>query len=328
MKRILIVEPMHEAGASLVEGQAGYEVIHAPDTSIETLVPLMKDVHAVAVRTAKLPHEVLAASECLEIVSRHGVGCDNLDMEYLNGRRVPVAIALNANAVSVAEHTLMLMLAVVRRLREQDIAVREGRFAERNSLFGGDLMGARALIVGHGAIGRLVAGRCRAFGMSITIAGPNLTSANADGPEDIVVQDFRSGLAEADFVSLHLPLTASTRNMISTAEFTQMKPGAILINTARGGIVDEAALVRALETGHLAGAGIDVFNEEPPDPDHPLLSRNDVLLTPHNGTASHGAMREMARMTFQNIRNYYQGDLPRSHVFNPDVLSEDQNRPA
>lgn len=320
MKRILIVEPMHETGTGLVEGRDGYEVIHAPDTRIETLIPLMQGVHAVAVRTAKLPREVLAASDCLEIVSRHGVGCDNLDMDYLNGEGIPVAIALNANAVSVAEHTLMLMLAVVRRMREQDIAVREGRFAERNSLFGGDLMGARVLIVGYGAIGRLVAARCRAFGMTIAAAAPHLTKASAGEGVDAVYQDFREGLADADFVSLHLPLNSATRHLIADKAFAQMKDGAILINTARGGIVDEMALVKALESGKLGGAGIDVFSDEPPDPTHPLLQRDDVVLTPHNGTASHGAMREMSRMTFQNIRDHFDGCLSSERLFNREFL--------
>jgi D-3-phosphoglycerate dehydrogenase len=323
MKRILIVEPMHASGSSLVEGQPGYEVIHAPDTRVETLIPLMSGVHAVAVRTAKLPRVVLSASDNLEIVSRHGVGCDNLDMDYLNGQRVPVAIALNANAVSVAEHTLMLMLAVVRRLREQDIAVRDGRFGERNSLFGGDLMGASVLIVGYGTIGRLVASRCRAFGMKIVLAGPNLGPRDADNDADIVYKDFRNGLDQADFVSLHLPLNEHTRHLISDIEFGMMKKGAFLINTARGGIVDEAAMVRALESSRLAGAGVDVFSDEPPDPGHPLLSRDNVVLTPHNGTASHGAMREMSRMTFQNICDFYGGGIRKECVFNPDVLRRD-----
>lgn len=320
MKRILVVEPMHEAGTGLVEGQQGYEVIHAPDTRFDTLISLMAGVHAVAVRTAKLPRDVLAASDCLEIVSRHGVGCDNLDMDYLNSCGIPVAIALNANAVSVAEHTLMLMLAVVRRLREQDIAVREGRFAERNQLFGGDLMGARVMIVGYGAIGRLVAERCRAFGMKITLAGPSISAADAEQPDDLVVRDFRDGLESADFISLHLPLNEETRHLLSDAEFAAMRPGAILINTARGGIVDEAALIRALDNGRISGAGIDVFSSEPPEEDHPLLARDNVILTPHNGTASHGAMREMSRMTFQNIRDFYDGTLPVERCFNPETL--------
>lgn len=320
MKRILVVEPMHAAGTGLVEGDPAYEVLHAPDTRPETLIPMMTGVHAAAVRTANLPREVLAASDCLEIVSRHGVGCDNLDMDYLNARQIPVAIALNANAVSVAEHTLMLMLAVVRRMRAQDIAVRDGRFAERNSLFGGDLMGARVLIVGYGAIGRLVAARCRAFGMRISAAGPDLGPRDVEADDDIMLQDYREGLGAADFVSLHLPLNDRTRHMITDSTFDRMKQGAILINTARGGIVDEAALVRALQSGKAGGAGIDVFSEEPPAQSHPLLSRDDVVLTPHNGTASHGAIREMSRMTFQNIRDFHDGILQRACIFNPDTL--------
>lgn len=323
MKRILVVEPMHEVGTRLVEGQPGFEVLHAPDTRIETLVPLMKGVHAVAVRTARLPEEVLRASDVLQVVSRHGVGCDNLDMDHLNARNVAVAIALNANAVSVAEHTLMLMLAVVRGLRRQDIAVREGRFAERNRLFGGDLMGQTVLIVGFGAIGQLVAARCRAFGMRVVAAGPKLNREALSRGADAVLTDFRDGLPDADFVSLHVPLNAETRNMIDGQALGQMKSGAVLINTARGGIVDEGALVRALEAGQLSGAGIDVFDQEPPDPANPLLDRPDVLLTPHNGTASQGAMQEMSRMTFQNIRDFFDGTLQADRTFNLAQLTRD-----
>ncbi|WP_417519956.1 hydroxyacid dehydrogenase [Minwuia sp.] len=320
LKRILMVEPMDDVGPALLKERGGFDVIAAPDTRPETLVAMAEDIQAIAVRTAPMPAAVLAAFGDLEIVSRHGVGCDNLDVPHLTGRAIPIAIALNANAVSVAEHAMMLMLALARKLRAQDRAVRAGRFSERNTMIAGDLHGATVLVVGFGGTGSLVAARCRAFGMTVVICSPSFGEQQADASGYECATDLQEALARADFVSLHLPLNRETRHLFSDRLFDAMKPGAVLVNCARGGIVDEAALIRALDRGQLSAAGIDVFAEEPPSADHPLFTRDDVLLTPHNGTASHGAMREMSRMTFQNILDFFDGCLQPRHTFNPEAI--------
>ncbi|WP_416897335.1 MAG: hydroxyacid dehydrogenase [Minwuia sp.] len=320
MKRILLIEPMHPAGPDLAAARGGFEVVVAPDPRPETLKRLVGDVHAIGVRIAPLRREVLEAAPMLEIVSRHGVGCDNVDVEYLTARGIPVAIAAGANADSVAEHTLMLMLAGTRNLIRQDRAVRSGRFADRDGLVGGDLTGAHALIVGFGRVGQRVARLCRAFGMRVTVADVALDRDLAGSMGCAAVTDFREGLGEADFVCMHLPLNADTRHAMSGAEFARMKTGAVLVNCARGGVVDEMALVDALECGRVACAGIDVFDQEPPPADHPLLGRDDVVLTPHTGAASRGAMREMSRMTFRNILDFYDGRLREDCTFNGAAL--------
>lgn len=320
MKKILLTQTMDPIATELAAARSDVELVIAPDTSVETLKGLVGDVHGIGVRVSPLPAEVMALAPHLEVVSRHGVGCDNIDVDHLTGRGIPVAIAAGANAGSVAEHTLMLMLAATRGLLKQDRWIRDGKFAQRDGLVGGDLEGARALIVGFGRVGKQVARRCRAFGMEVTVADIALDRALADELGCRAVEDFRPELGSADFLSLHVPLDGTTRHMISDAEFDAMKPGAIVVNCARGGVVDEAALIRALDSGQIGMAGVDVFDPEPPGPDHPFFSRDDIILTPHTAAASRGSMREMARMTVQNILDCFDGKLAEDCIFNLEGL--------
>ena len=321
MKKILLTEPMDPAGPDLVKGRGDIELIVAPDTSVPTLRELARDVHAMGVRVSPIPKEVLEVAADLQVVSRHGVGCDNVDVAHLTGRGIPVAIAAGANAASVAEHTLMLMLAATRGLMRQDRATREGRFSQRDGLVGGDLEGAEVLIVGFGRVGRQVARRCVAFGMNVTVADIALDAGLAREMGCTGIADFRDALPQADFLSLHVPLDEATRHLVGESEFARMKPRSILINCARGGVVDEAALVRALDAGTVACAGVDVFDPEPPAADHPFFGRADMILTPHTGAASRGSMREMSRMTVQNILDCFDGRLRSDCIFNAAELA-------
>ncbi len=320
MKRVLVTEPLHEAGMSLLQARPDIEIVSAEDTRPETLSRLLPGVHGIAVRTAKLPSELLAAANDLEVVSRHGVGCDNVAVAHLTERRIPVAIASGANAQSVAEHTISLMLTLGRQLVDQDSVTRGNRWSERNTFQAKDMFSAKALIIGFGRIGRRVAPLCKAFGMDVVVADIALDAELAESMGCRGVDDFRPELADADFITLHVPLDDSTRHIISTGEIDAMKTGAILINCARGGVVDEKALAAALSEGKLGGAGIDVFGQEPPPADHPLFGRRDAVLTPHNAAASYLSIREMARMTAQNILDCFDGCLRDDCIFNLDSL--------
>ncbi len=322
MKNVLITEPMHEAGMALLRGRADIKLIEISDISMETLRAAARDAHAIGVRTAALSEEVLAGADNLQVISRHGVGTDNIAVDYLTARGVPVAIATDANAQSVMEHTLMLFLATARRLYAQDKAMRDGNFAVRTRIIGGDLFGRTALIIGFGRIGRRIAAMCRAFGMAVTVADIALDREHAAALGCRAVEDFRPELADADFISLHVPLNASTRYMLSAPEFAAMKAGAIVINCARGSVLDETALAAALESGHLAAAGIDVFEQEPTKADHPLFARADVIVTPHTAGTSQNALRASAEMVAQNILDCFDGKLRRDCVFNPSVLDK------
>jgi len=322
---VLVTEPMHEAGMAMLRARDDIEIVEAEDPTPGTLARLIPGVHAVAVRVAKLDADLLGRAPDLQVVSRHGVGCDNIDVAHLTARGIPVAIAAGANSSSVAEHTMAMALMLSRRLRAVDRAVRDGDFAARTRLIATDLEGATMLIVGFGRVGRKLAPRALAFGMDVVAADilPYGEQAAAMGCR--FAADFRTELPGADFVSLHVPLDASTRHLMSAPEFASMKPGAVLINCARGGVVDETALLAALASGQLSGAGLDVYSEEPPplgDPVFgPLLAREDVILAPHTGAASHGAMKEMARMAMQNILDVFDGAIDDDFVFNADALT-------
>lgn len=320
MKRVLVTEPIHDVGLSLLRARPDIELIEVPDVEPQTLSEAVAGVHGIAVRSAYLTAEILGKANALEVVSRHGVGCDRVAVDYLSSRNIPMAIASGANAQSVAEHTVSLMLSVARNLPGQDRLMRDGSWGRRDGFRAKDLFGATGLIIGFGRIGRRVAPLFKAFGMDVIVADIALDAELAEKMECRGVEDFRPELPNADFVSLHVPLDDSTSNLISTAEFDQMKPGAILINCARGGVVSETALVEALERGTLGGAGIDVFVEEPPVSDNPLSARDDVILTPHNAAASYLSMEEMARMTAQNILDTFDGCLRDDCIFNLDAL--------
>lgn len=320
MKRVLVTEPLHEAGMSLLQARSDIEIVCAEDARPETLSRLLPGVNGIAVRSAKLPSELLATANELAVVSRHGVGCDNVAVTHLTERRIPVAIASGANAQSVAEHTLMMMLTLARRLPQQESLLRDGRWKERDTLLAKDLTGSKALIVGFGRIGRRVAPLCKAFGMDVVVADIALDAELAESMGCRGVSDFRSELADADFLTLHVPLDESTRHIVSTAELEAIKAGAIVINCARGGVVDEVALVTALDSGKVGGAGFDVFGIEPPPGDHPLFGRPDAILTPHNAAASYISMHEMARMTAQNILDCFDGCLRDDCIFNLESL--------
>lgn len=320
MKKVLVTEEIHARGQALLAARGDVEILRVPDIEPATLAAAVPGVHGILARSAVFPAAILARADELTVVSRHGVGCDNIDVAHLSARGIPVAIAAGANSRSVAEHTLGLMLAATRRLPLQDRVVKNGGWATRNDYRAGDMIGARALIVGFGRIGRLVAQLCKAFEMDVAVADIALDAELAARMGCRGLADFRSELPTADFVSLHVPLNETTRRLIGAPELAAMKPDAILVNCARGGVVDEDALLAALETGALRGAALDVMIDEPPDAAHPLIGRDDVVMTPHNGAAGVSAMIAMAEMSAQNVLDAFDGKLRRDRIFNAEAL--------
>jgi len=320
MKKVLVTEPVPDAGLALLRERSDIELVIAENTQPDTLARHARDAHGIGVRMALLPAEVLADATALQVVSRHGVGCDNIDVEHLSLRGIPMAIAAGSNGRSVAEHTLMAMLATSRRLREQDIAIRQGRYPDRVALSGNDLHRRQVLVVGFGRTGKQVAALCRAMDMEVTVADIKLDREHATTLGCKAVEDFRPELATADFVTMHVPLDKTTRNMIAAAEFEAMKTGAILINCARGNIVEESALLDALDSGKLSSAAFDVFATEPTPANYPLLARDDIICTPHTAGTSQGALRRMSEMMAQNILDCFDGKLREDCVLNAEVI--------
>ncbi|MEZ5934356.1 MAG: hydroxyacid dehydrogenase [Alphaproteobacteria bacterium] len=320
MPKVLIIQPIHDDGMALFHARDDITCDIVDGSSIEEVREKIVDADGVALRTMVLSADVLERAERLKVVSRHGVGYDNVDLDALNRMGVPLALAADANATAVAEHTLFMMLHLAKRGERHDHATRSGAWEVRNRLEATDIGGKRLLIVGFGRIGKEVAKRCLAFGMHITACDPYIATGVIEAAGCQPVDDFRTVLGETDILTLHTPLTAETRHMIGAAELAALPRHALLVNCARGGIVDEQALAAALGTGQIAGAGVDVFEQEPPPADHPLFALDNVILSPHNAGVSLDAARRMAVSTARNVLAGIDGTLDPAMVVNKAVL--------
>ena len=320
MPKVLIIQPFHEDGMKLFEARpdVAYEVV---DGALAELAEKIADADGVTIRTTPLPAEVLNRAARLKVVSRHGVGYDNIDVDALIRRGIPLAIAADANATAVAEHTLYFMLALAKQGLRYDRATRAGGWAVRNSLEAVDLLGRRVLVMGFGRIGREVARRCAAFGMAVMVYDPYVQANVIEAAGDYrSVPDFEAALPETDVLTVHMPLGADSRGLIGAAELAALPAHAFVINAARGGIIDETALHDALTSGRIAGAGLDVFDREPPPEDHPLFALQNVILTPHSAGLSKEAAIRMAISTARNVLAGIDGKLDPSMVVNREVL--------
>jgi D-3-phosphoglycerate dehydrogenase len=291
-----------------------------PYASPEDIAKLAADlqIEGLIVRQGQVNRAVIEASPRLKVIAKHGTGVDNIDLEAAAERGIPVLRALGANARSVAEHTIALMIALMKDLIPLDQAVKGGGWPKAGYV-GRDLSGAKVGLVGFGAIGQEVATLSRALGMCVTVFDPYTPEL----PQEVTREtDLDALLAASDIVSLHCPLTTETRHLINAERLARMKPTAFIVNTARGGIIDEAALVEALQGGTIAGAGLDSFATEPPPKDSTLWALPNIIVTPHTGGAAKGAMRAMAETAARHIISVLDGDGPDPRsVANPTFQS-------
>jgi len=276
--RILVAEKIAREG--LARLQARHDVDERLGLTPDALIEAIEPYDALIVRSqVQVSEAVIAAGTHLRVVARAGVGLDNIDVPAAGRAGLVVLNAPDGNTIAAAEHTLGLLLAVARHIPAADASMRAGEWA-RSKLGGTELRGKTLGIVGLGRIGMAVADRARAFGMRIVGSDPHLTAANAV-LRGVELLPLRAVLDMADVVTVHVPLSPETHHLLDAAAIATMKPGAIVLNLARGGVVDEAALAAALRDGRLGGAGIDVFETEPPKPDSLLLTAPNVVLTPH-----------------------------------------------
>ena len=308
MPHVIVAGKIHEAGIALLNAAPGFTVDLVNEVTTAAYAPLMPKADALLIRTQPLTAAVIATSNQLKIVSRHGVGYDAVDVKALNDRKIPLTIVGDVNSRAVAEHTLALMLAVARRVVAHNDASKTGNWNERNRFDAVELDGKTLLVIGYGRIGRRVAELARAFGMEIVAYDPFVTDGST-------VSDLKAALAEADYVSLHMP--GAQGSVIGAEELKLMKPSAIIVNAARGGLVDELALDEALRGRRLYGAGLDVLLEEPPRPDHPLLSNPYLTLSPHNAGLTQECAKRMAIAAAQNIIDFFAAKLDPKLVVNP-----------
>ena len=283
----------------------------------------LSDVDGIIIRTAELNENILSKSQSLKIVARHGVGYDNVDTEYLNKNKIAMAITGKANAVSVAEHVMTMMLNLTKNISKSDKLIRDNKFKEKANLpnfF--ELYNKKILIMGFGRIGKALAKRCLGFDMEIFVHDPFI-SENEITSNNCIPINKDEGFKIADYISIHLPLNDKTKNLISSNEFKIFKSNLILINTARGGIINEDDLFDALNNNRIFGAGIDVFEQEPPTNDHKLFSLENIILTPHNAALTLECRKRMAIECCENVYNFLSKskNLIKSNIINLDILN-------
>ena len=314
MPHVLVAGKLHPSGIALLESRPDVTFDYVEEISEPSYAPLIGAAEGLVIRTQPLSAATVGKADQLRVVSRHGVGYDAVDLPALNDRGIALAVCGDVNSVSVAEQAMMLLLAAAKRAIRSDHAVRDADWGWRNRLEQGELWGKRLLIVGYGRSGRHVARMAAGFGMEIRAFDPFLRRRGwPEGPA-APAASVAEGLAWADFVTVHAP--KGDAPAIAAAELAVMKPSAVLVNTARGGVVDEAALIAALQEGRLAAAGLDVFEDEPPAPDNPLLSMDQVVLSPHIAGLTAECAERMAVSSVQNVLDFFAGDIDPALIVN------------
>ena len=301
--KIGLVGSIHELGWEVLRSQ-GHSIIEVTDVSANNLKKELADVSGIVLRTAQMPNEVIDACPDLQIIARHGVGYDNVDLNYLNKKRIALGVTGTANAVSVAEHVMTFFLQLTKNIHLSDELTRKGKFQEKGNLpsfF--ELYQKNVLILGFGRIGQAVAKRCLGFEMNVYIYDPYVSKDTIEkmGCHSILIED---SLKLADFVSVHLPLNEETKNFINAKSLQEMKDSCVIVNTARGGIINEQDLYSALKDKKLRAAGLDVFEQEPPPSNHPLFDLSNVLLTPHNAALTLECRMRMAVEVCETVSFY------------------------
>lgn len=320
MPHVVCLRPVHPEALALLRAAPGVTVEVLEPVNAETIAAAMPKADAVIVRATPINREFLAHAPNLRIVARHGVGYDAVDVPALTERGIPLTVTPDANAACVAEHALMLMLNVARQTQYYDAAVRELRWSNPPVPATFDLGGKTVLVMGFGRIGGRVARLCKAFDMKVLVRDPFIPQNTIKGAGFIPAKDLQAALAEADVVTLHLPSSEKTRGIVNGEFLASMKQGAVLINTARGTLVDEKALAGALTSGHLKAAGLDVFWEEPATAENPLLKLPNVVMTPHSAAATEQGLRRMALSCADSILSVFANTLDPDVVINQEVL--------
>ena len=312
--KVAILGSVHQRGWDFLR-ENKFEVFEVENFEIENLKKELEFVDGILLRTSKLNEDVLSNCKNLKIIARHGVGYDNVDINYLNKNKIALGITSTSNAVSVAEHVMSFFIYLTKNLSLSNDLVKKGNFKKKSELpdfF--ELYEKNVLIAGFGRIGKEVAKRCQGFDMNVYVYDPFLDSDLIKKYNCIPI-DKNEGLALADYITIHLPLNDKTLDFISKKEFNFMKKNSVLVNTSRGGIVNEENLYKALKSRSIKASGMDVFETEPPRSDHPFFNLDNILLTPHNAALTLECRKRMALEASENIA-YYLKDMSKINNYN------------
>ena len=312
-KKILIIQHIHEAGIKLLTDNSNYEYEIIENLDAQDIKSKISNCDAISIRTAKLSGELINCSKNLKIISRHGVGYDNIDLTASKEKNITLAITATANAIAVAEHVLFMLLNIAKRKSMYDDSVKSGNFSNRNKLPKTiEIWNKNILIAGFGRIGQCLIKRCKGFEMNVFVYDPFVSKEVVESLGGKKVENLEDSIKNMDAVSLHVPLNDKTKNLINYNLLRTMKKNCIIINAARGGIINEIDLDRALNENLIFGAGLDVFEKEPPDQNNPLLKNERVFLSPHTAAFTEECMVRMGKETIQNIIDFFEKKLDKS----------------
>ena len=315
MKNILIIQPIDKSGIEILENRPDYNFEIIDGTDLEQIKEKIVKCDGISIRTAKLPADVIRSAKNLKIISRHGVGYDNIDLEAAKEKNVTISITATANAVAVAEHVMFMLLNISKRKDMYDKTVKSGRFNDRNKLPKTiELWNKNILIMGFGRIGKSLIKRCIGFEMNVYVYDPFVSKEEIESLGGKKIEDLKEGVKIMDALTLHIPLNEKTKNIINYEVLKNMKKNCIIINASRGGIINESDLNKSLNENKIFGAGLDVFDTEPPDNDNPLLKNDKTFLSPHTAAFTEECMVRMGKETIQNIIDFFDKKLEKSKI--------------
>tara|TARA_B100000700_G_scaffold134670_1_gene150435 strand:- start:1694 stop:2653 length:960 start_codon:yes stop_codon:yes gene_type:complete len=316
MHKIAIVDKMHEDGINLLKNNPKFKCEIIEDLSKENLISKLPNFDGITLRRGKIDAEILEKCKNLKVISRHGVGYDNIDTKVLKEKKISLLVTGTTTSISPAEHIMFMILNISKSFNLFDKSVREGEFDNvmhmKHESF--ELLGKKILIVGFGRIGKQLIKRCLGFEMKVFAYDPFVDKKVIEELGGKKIDNLEEGLKEADILSLSVPLTKDTNNMINLEKMKKMKKTSIIINTSRGGVVNEKDLNTALDKEIIYGAGLDVFEKEPPNKDNPLLKNKKVILSPHAATFTKECLSNMAVQTAQNIIDFFENNLNKSMI--------------
>jgi D-3-phosphoglycerate dehydrogenase len=317
MYKIGIIQNIHHEGLKILDENKNFEYEIIDDTTEENLLKKIHLFDGVSLRVSQLSNNVLSKAVKLKVISRHGVGYDNVDTSYLKKKEITLLITATANAIAVSEHVFYLMLTISKNYLNLDSEVRKGNFKNNMNKFNTfELHDKEILIAGFGRIGKNLIKKCIGFDMRVNVYDPYVdekTIINAGGKK---VDSFDEALKTADFLSIHIPLNENTKDLINLKKMKTMKKNSVIINTARGGIVNEADLNQALNEKIILAAGLDVFFNEPVNLDNPLLKNKRVILSPHTAALTDECKIRMGKETAQNIIDFFEKKVDKNMLVN------------
>ena len=318
--KVLVVQGLHEQGLEMLKQRSDIEFKVLLSDDENEILEAAKDVNGITVRTAQITEKIINSSKNLQVISRHGVGYDSINLKSLNKKKIPLTIAAHSNMISVSEQAMFFLLALNKNVFYYDDFTRKGDWTNRWDVKAWDLAEKNIMVIGFGRIGSNFVKRALAFDMNVYVYDPYIDHEKIKKSGAIPIQNFKNNLSKMDAITLHCPKNEETTNLFTKKEFQTMKKNAFIINCARGGILNEDDLYEALLNEKIAGAGLDVFDVEPTPSSNPLFKLKNVILSPHIAGVTVESTVRMATETVQNVLDVFDNKVNKSVIVNLEEI--------